>query len=151
MYRGGAEHETVRAIKAAVQIPVFANGDIDTPQRARAILAATGCDGIMIGRAAQGRPWIFDEVNYFLATNELRADLPLEKVRDIMRAHLEDLYAFYGDATGVRVARKHLIWYCQQHPGKDSLRAALVTCETPREQLFAIESLCEADAFEAAV
>jgi tRNA-dihydrouridine synthase B len=153
MYRGDAEHETVRAIKQSVKIPVFANGDIDSPARARAILAATGCDGIMIGRAAQGRPWIFDEVNYFLATNELRADLPLEKVRDIMRAHLEDLYAFYGDATGVRVARKHLIWYCQQHPGKDSLRAALVTCETPREQLFAIESLCEADAdaVEAAV
>ena len=151
MYRGDAEHETVRLIKERVKIPVFANGDIDTPEQARAILAATGCDGIMLGRAAQGRPWIFDEVNYFLATNELRADLPLEKVRDIMRAHLEDLYAFYGDATGVRVARKHLIWYCQQHPGKDSLRAALVTCETPREQLFAIESLCEADAFEAAV
>jgi tRNA-dihydrouridine synthase B len=151
MYRGDAEHETVRLIKERVKIPVFANGDIDTPEQARAILAATGCDGIMLGRAAQGRPWIFDEVNYFLATNELRADLPLEKVRDIMRAHLEDLYAFYGDATGVRVARKHLIWYCRQHPGKDSLRAALLTCETPRDQLFAIESLCGADAVEAAV
>jgi tRNA-dihydrouridine synthase B len=151
MYRGAAEHETVRAIKESVKIPVFANGDIDSPQRARAILTATGCDGIMIGRAAQGRPWIFDEVNFFLATNELRADLPLEKVRDIMRAHLEDLYAFYGDATGVRVARKHLIWYCQQHPGKDSLRESLVTVETPLGQLSAIEALCETDAMNAAV
>ena len=73
MYQGNAEHETVRAIKAAVRIPVFANGDIDSPQRARQILDATGCDGIMIGRAAQGRPWIFDEVNFFLATGENRA------------------------------------------------------------------------------
>jgi len=151
MYRGVAEHETVRMIKESVKIPVFANGDIDSPQRAREILAATGCDGIMIGRAAQGRPWIFDEVNYFLATNELRADLPLEKVRDIMRAHLEDLYAFYGDATGVRVARKHLIWYCQQHPGKDSLRTSLVAFETPREQLSALDALCEARSIDAAV
>jgi tRNA-dihydrouridine synthase B len=151
MYRGVAEHETVRMIKESVKIPVFANGDIDSPQRAREILAATGCDGIMIGRAAQGRPWIFDEVNYFLATNELRADLPLEKVRDIMRAHLEDLYAFYGDATGVRVARKHLIWYCQQHPGKDSLRTSLVAFETPREQLSALDALCEARSMDAAV
>ncbi len=106
------------AIKAAVKIPVFANGDIDSPQRAREILQATGCDGIMIGRAAQGRPWIFDEVNFFLVTGESRAALALEKVRDIMRAHLEDLYAFYGDETGVRVARKHLSWYFRQHADK---------------------------------
>jgi tRNA-dihydrouridine synthase B len=135
MYQGCAEHDTVAMIKASLQIPVFANGDIDSPQRAKQILAHTGCDGIMIGRAAQGRPWIFDEVNFFLSSGELRADLALEKVRDIMRAHLEDLYAFYGDATGVRVARKHLSWYFRQHPGQEALRNRLVQIETPREQL----------------
>jgi tRNA-dihydrouridine synthase B len=135
MYQGDAEHETVAAIKAHVKIPVFANGDIDSPERARDILAQTGCDGIMIGRAAQGRPWIFDEVNFFLATGEFRGVLALEKVRDIMRAHLEDLYALYGDETGVRVARKHLSWYFRQHPGQEALRNRLVTIETPRDQL----------------
>jgi tRNA-dihydrouridine synthase B len=135
LYQGDAEHETVAAIKAAIKIPVFANGDVDSPKRAWQILRDTGCDGIMIGRAAQGRPWIFDEVNSFLTTGELRAELALEKVRDIMRAHLEDLYAFYGDETGVRVARKHLSWYFRQHPGQDALRNRLVLIETPREQL----------------
>jgi tRNA-dihydrouridine synthase B len=135
MYQGNAEHETVAIIKANLQIPVFANGDIDSPQRAKQILIDTGCDGILIGRAAQGRPWIFDEVNFFLANGELRRDLALENVRDIMRAHLEDLYAFYGDATGVRVARKHLSWYFRQHPGQEALRNRLVQIETPLEQL----------------
>jgi tRNA-dihydrouridine synthase B len=135
MYLGAAEHETVTAIKARIKIPVFANGDIDTPQRACEILQSTGCDGVMIGRAAQGRPWIFDEVNFFLGTGELRGVLALEKVRDIMRAHLEDLYGLYGDATGVRVARKHLSWYFRQHPGQEVLRNRLVTIETPGEQL----------------
>jgi tRNA-dihydrouridine synthase B len=135
LYHGNAEHETVAAIKAAIKIPVFANGDVDSPQRARQILRDTGCDGIMIGRAAQGRPWIFDEVNSFLTKGELRTELALEKVRDIMRAHLEDLYAFYGDETGVRVARKHLSWYFRQHPGQDALRNRLVLIETAREQL----------------
>ncbi|MEA3197527.1 MAG: tRNA-dihydrouridine synthase [Gammaproteobacteria bacterium] len=135
LYQGYAEHETVATIKGTIKIPVFANGDVDSPLRAKAVLDATGCDGIMIGRAAQGRPWIFDEVNFFLSTGESRATLALEKVRDIMRAHLEDLYAFYGDETGVRVARKHLSWYFQQHPGQDALRNRLVRIETPAEQL----------------
>ena len=135
MYRGNAEHETVRAIKQSVGIPVFANGDIDSPLRAREILAFTGCDGIMIGRAAQGRPWIFDEVNFLMRTGKLREELAREKVRDIIRAHLEDLYDFYGDETGVRVARKHLSWYFRQHPGQEALRDRLVRIETPQEQL----------------
>ncbi len=135
MYQGNAEHETVAAIKSKIKIPVFANGDIDSPQRAREVLERTGCDGIMIGRAAQGRPWIFDEVNFFLETGELRGELAPEKVRDIMRAHLEDLYSLYGDETGVRVARKHLSWYFQQHPGQEALRNRLVTIESPEEQL----------------
>ncbi len=135
MYKGDAEHETVAAIKAAIKIPVFANGDIDSPHRAREVLRTSGCDGLLIGRAAQGRPWIFDEVNFFLRTGESREALALEKVRDIMRAHLEDLYAFYGAATGVRVARKHLNWYFQRHPGQEALRHRLVRIETPAEQL----------------
>jgi len=135
MFQGVAEHETVRAIKGSVDIPVLANGDIDSPIRAREILNYTGCDGVMIGRAAQGRPWIFDEVNFFVETGNLREDLAQENVRDIMRAHLEDLYDFYGDETGVRVARKHLSWYFRQHPGQEALRDRLVRIETPREQL----------------
>jgi tRNA-dihydrouridine synthase B len=135
LYQGDAEHETAAAIKASIKIPVFANGDVDSPQRAGQILRATGCDGIMIGRAAQGRPWIFDEVNFFLAEGKSRANLALENVRDIMRAHLEDLYSFYGDETGVRVARKHLSWYFRQHPGQEDLRDRLVRIGTPQEQL----------------
>ncbi|HEY2686527.1 MAG TPA: tRNA dihydrouridine synthase DusB [Steroidobacteraceae bacterium] len=138
MYQGNAEHETVALIKSKIKIPVLANGDIDSPRRAREILLKTQCDGVLIGRAAQGRPWIFDEVNFFLATGELREDLAREKVRDIMRAHLEDLYAFYGEDTGVRVARKHLSWYLRQHPGQEALRDRLVQVATPREQLSAL-------------
>jgi tRNA-dihydrouridine synthase B len=150
LYQGIAEHETVAAIKAAIKIPVFANGDVDSPQRAQQILRATGCDGIMIGRAAQGRPWIFDEVNFFLATGESRATLALEKVRDIMRAHLEDLYAFYGDETGVRVARKHLSWYFRQHPGQEALRNRLVQIETPQEQLSTLLENYDTSVYRAA-
>ena len=135
LYQGNAEHETVAAIKSRIKIPVFANGDIRSAGQAQQILRATGCDGVMIGRAAQGRPWIFDEVNFLLATGQSRAVLAPEKVRAIMRAHLEDLYAFYGDETGVRVARKHLSWYFRQYPGQDALRNRLVRIETPKEQL----------------
>ena len=141
MYQGDAEYETVRAIKESVRIPVFANGDIDSPHKAQAVLAATGCDGIMIGRAAQGKPWIFEEVNFFLSTGKLRTELPLQKVRDTMRVHLENLYAFYGDATGIRVARKHLSWYCRHHPGRDLLRKRLMQLETTHEQLSALWEL----------
>jgi tRNA-dihydrouridine synthase B len=141
MYSGDAEHDTVRAIKSQVRIPVFANGDIDSPERAAAVLEATGCDGIMIGRGAQGRPWIFEEVNFFLAKGQLRPMLPLEKVRDTMRVHLEDLYAFYGDATGVRMARKHLSWYCRHTPGSDAVRKRLMQLETTQEQLSALREL----------
>jgi tRNA-dihydrouridine synthase B len=150
LFQGIAEHETAAAIKAAIRIPVFANGDVDSPQRAQQILRASGCDGIMIGRAAQGRPWIFDEVNFFLATGESRAALALEKVRDIMRAHLEDLYAFYGDETGVRVARKHLSWYFRQHPGQDALRNRLVQIETPQEQLSTLLENYDTSVYRAA-
>ena len=135
MYRGEAEHDTVREIKSELKIPVIANGDIETAEQAREVLRRTGCDAVMIGRGAFGKPWIFDEVNFFLLTGEFRPPLALEIVRDIMRAHLEDLYSLYGDDTGVRVARKHLSWYCRQHPGRDDLRAILMRAQTPHEQL----------------
>jgi tRNA-dihydrouridine synthase B len=150
MYQGFAEHETAALIKSRVRIPVFANGDVDSPQRAAQILQATGCDGIMIGRAAQGRPWIFDEVNFFLAEGKLRPNLARENVRDIMRAHLEDLYSFYGDETGVRVARKHLSWYFRQHPGQEKLRDRLVRIDTPHEQLSTLLEHYETEMHRAA-
>ncbi len=144
LYKGAAEFDSVRAIKASVKIPVFANGDIASPQRAREILRSTGCDGVMIGRAAQGQPWIFDDVNFFIANGLPRAELPRQKVRDIMRAHLEDLYSFYGDETGVRVARKHLSWYCEQHPGCGEMRKRLMQIETPQGQLSAALQIFDA-------
>jgi tRNA-dihydrouridine synthase B len=150
MYQGIAEHETVRTIKEMIRIPVFANGDIDSPIRAQEIFATTGCDGIMIGRAAQGRPWIFDDVNFFLRRGELREELAPENVRDIMRAHLEDLYDFYGDATGVRVARKHLRWYLRQSFGHEALQNRLLRIETPREQLATLLEHCDARVHRAA-
>jgi tRNA-dihydrouridine synthase B len=111
LYQGEAEYETIAAVKAAVRIPVFANGDIDTASKAAQVLAATGCDGVMIGRAAQGRPWIFREVNAYLAGQA--PPLPPEptELRDIMLTHFAALYALYGEDAGVRVARKHLGWY----------------------------------------
>ena len=111
LFRGEAEYDTIRAIKQAVRIPVFANGDIDSGVKARAVLEETGADGVMIGRAAQGRPWIFRELRHYLATGRALAAPAPREVRDIMLAHLEQLYAFYGEHAGVRVARKHLGWY----------------------------------------
>ena len=130
LFRGSAEHETVRAIKSAVKIPVFANGDIESPQQAREIFRATGADGVMIGRAAQGRPWIFREVKFFLATGYVHVPVALAEVRDILLAHLEALYSHYGEDTGVRVARKHLGWYCQHHSGAGEFRKRVMTATT---------------------
>jgi len=111
LYQGPAEYATIRAIKAAVRIPIFANGDIDSGAKARAVLEETGADAVMIGRAAQGRPWIFREIRHFLTTGQDFPQPAHAEVRDIMLAHLEQLYAFYGEHAGVRVARKHLGWY----------------------------------------
>jgi tRNA-dihydrouridine synthase B len=134
MFRGSAEHESVAAIKAAVKIPVFANGDIDSPARAREIFQATGVDGVMIGRGAQGRPWIFREVNFFLETGRAHVPVALQEVRDILLAHLKALYSHYGEDTGVRVARKHLSWYCQHHSEAGEFRKRVMTATTTDEQ-----------------
>lgn len=123
-YRGAAEYDTIRAIKSAVSIPVFANGDVDSGRKAHAVLQETGADGVMIGRAAQGRPWIFREVKEYLASGREVAPPALAEVRDIMLAHLDTLYAFYGEHTGVRVARKHLGWY-RDVSIRDAMSAAL--------------------------
>jgi tRNA-dihydrouridine synthase B len=115
-YNGVAEYETIAAIKAMLRIPVIANGDVDSPQKAKAVLDATGCDAVMIGRAAQGRPWIFGQVAHFLASGELLPEPSLLEVRDILLGHLEHLHAFYGETSGVRIARKHLGWYAKDRP-----------------------------------
>jgi tRNA-dihydrouridine synthase B len=113
LYTGEAEYDTIRAIRAEVRIPVFANGDIDTPQKAREVLDYCGADGVMIGRAAHGAPWIFRDVNGFLTTGETPPPLSRANLRDIILAHLESIYAFYGEDSGLRIARKHLGWYSE--------------------------------------
>jgi tRNA-dihydrouridine synthase B len=113
-YDGAAEYETIRDIKSAIGIPVFANGDVNAPQKAREVLDFTGADGVMIGRASHGAPWIFGSVNAFLNGGNAYAALSRAEVRDIILAHLDSLYVFYGEGSGVRIARKHLGWYCEQ-------------------------------------
>ncbi len=140
-FNGEAEYETIRKICRAVSIPVFANGDITTPQRAARVLAITGADGVMIGRAAQGNPWIFREIRHFLDTGMLLAPPPVEEVSEVMHRHLSQLHAAYGEAVGVRVARKHISWYLQGRPGADRYRNLLMRCDSVREQ-FALLSDC---------
>jgi tRNA-dihydrouridine synthase B len=113
-YAGEAEYETIRNIKSAVRIPIFANGDIKTPQKAREVLDFTGADGVMLGRASHGAPWIFRSVNTYLHSGIAAPALSRTEVRDIILGHLSSLYAFYGEDLGVRIARKHLGWYCEQ-------------------------------------
>ena len=134
-FSGDAEYETVAAVKQAVGIPVFVNGDIDCPAKALKVLAQTGADGVMIGRAAQGRPWIFREVRAAMNGTTI-APPSLTEVRAIMLSHLEALYSFYGESHGVRVARKHLGWYCRLHPEVGHLPAEMLTIGSAREQLM---------------
>jgi tRNA-dihydrouridine synthase B len=115
-YTGMAEYDTIAAIKTQLTIPVIANGDIDSPQKAKYVLDATGCDAVMIGRAAQGKPWIFREVAHYLATGETLPPPSLGEIRDVLLGHLEHLHAFYGEHQGVRIARKHLGWYAKDRP-----------------------------------
>jgi len=135
LYRGAAEYDTIRDIKQAVAIPVIANGDIDTPQKAREVLEFTGADGIMIGRAAQGRPWIFREIDHFLQTGKLLPPPQTREVRDILLQHLENLYSFYGQYTGVRVARKHIAWYSKGLRNGAEFRRTINRTDTSQLQL----------------
>ncbi|HQV41202.1 MAG: tRNA dihydrouridine synthase DusB [Moraxellaceae bacterium] len=115
-YMGAAEYNTIRAVKQSVNIPVFANGDIDSAEKAEMVLVQTGCDGIMVGRGAHGRPWIFREINHFLRTQEHLPPPSSDEVRETVLGHLEDLYAFYGEFQGLRFARKHMSWYSEYLP-----------------------------------
>merc|ERR1712137_1519446 len=118
MYKGEAEYQTIRDIKRSVSIPVTANGDIDSPQKAKQVLEYTGADAIMIGRAAQGRPWIFREINHYLTTGEFLPEPELDEVRSILMEHLTNLHQFYGEIMGPRIARKHVGWYLQAQDEK---------------------------------
>jgi tRNA-dihydrouridine synthase B len=152
-YTGEAEYDTIAAIKQAVSIPVLANGDIVCPHKAREVLRKTGADALMIGRAAQGRPWIFREIGHFLRTGETMPALPPRDVGDILLGHLEHLYEFYGEETGVRIARKHLGWYAKDRPENAAFRHVVNRAETAVEQLrFASEyfAALEAGAFDSA-
>jgi tRNA-dihydrouridine synthase B len=137
---GPVEYETIRAVKGAVSIPVIANGDIDTPQKARAVLELTGADAVMIGRAAQGRPWIFREMRHFLDCGETLAPPLVEAMRSVILEHLCDHCEFYGEAAGVRIARKHLGWYARGLVGGDAFRHEINQLETAAAQIAAVNA-----------
>lgn len=138
-YKGEAEYDTIAEVKQAVSIPVFANGDIDSPQKAKQVIAHTGADAVMIGRGAQGRPWLFREINHFLATGELMEEPSLDEIRTVLLGHLQELRTFYGDYLGVRIARKHVGWYLQAQPEGKTFRKEFNVLETAEEQTQALE------------
>lgn len=133
-YQGLAEYQTIAAVKAAVSVPVVANGDIDSPLKAYRVLNETGADAVMIGRAAQGRPWIFQEIAHFLATGDLLAPPPVLQVRDWLLEHLDDHYQLYGEFAGVRTARKHIGWAIKHLPGGESFRQVMNAMESSAQQ-----------------
>ncbi|WP_342620762.1 tRNA dihydrouridine synthase DusB [Rhodoferax sp. GW822-FHT02A01] len=138
-YKGQAEYDTVAAVKAALRIPVVANGDIDSPERARDVLARTGADAVMIGRAAQGRPWIFREISHYLKTGEHLAPPLVSEVKRLLVEHLHDHYNLYGEFIGVRSARKHIGWYVRALPGGEAFRAHINTLDACQQQVQAVE------------
>ena len=137
-FAGHAEYDTLAEVKASVRLPVIANGDIETPREARAVLKLTGADGLMIGRAAFGRPWIFREIEHFLATGTELAPPPPAEIEAVVREHVEGLYALYGEAQGLRVARKHLGWYTKALPQGERFRQAVVRLEAAATQRAAV-------------
>ena len=134
-FKGTAEYKTIAQIKRNVSIPVIANGDIDTPEKSLEVLRLSGADALMIGRGAQGRPWVFSELNYYRETGRHLPPLDKNEVRDIMLGHLNDLYQFYGEITGVRVARKHLSWYCARLKNSGDFRTRVVRVESASGQI----------------
>jgi tRNA-dihydrouridine synthase B len=135
LYTGDAEYDTIAAIKQSVAIPVVANGDVTSPEKAKRVLDATGVDAVMIGRAAQGRPWIFREVAHYLATGERLAPPSLLDIRDILLGHVHALHEFYGEQAGVRIARKHLGWYAKDRPENAAFRDVVNRAESAGEQI----------------
>jgi tRNA-dihydrouridine synthase B len=137
-FSGDAEYDTIAAVKAEVGIPVIANGDISTPEQVKQVLDYTRADGVMIGRAAQGRPWMFREIQHYLETGGRLPPPEVTEIRSVLVAHLHDLYQFYGEHTGLRVARKHISWYTKGLAGSAAFRHAMNQLETCREQLAAV-------------
>ena len=136
---GDAEYNTIAEVKSRIGIPVIANGDIDSPEKARDVLRRTGADALMIGRAAQGRPWIFREIEHYLTSGKHLPAPQVTEIRDVLVRHLHDLYALYGEQGGVRVARKHIGWYVRGLAGAFEFRRSMNKLETARQQLVAVE------------
>jgi tRNA-dihydrouridine synthase B len=134
-YKGFAEYDTIAEVKSRVNIPVIANGDIDSPEKAKSVLQHTLADAVMIGRAAQGRPWIFREINHYLETGTLLAPPSTYEVSQLLQNHLENLYSFYGEYMGVRIARKHIGWYLKHYPDTDTFRKKIYKVEAAQQQL----------------
>ncbi len=137
-YSGEAEYDTIKAVKAAAKIPVIANGDITTPEKARQVLEHTGADAIMIGRAAQGRPWLFREIGHYLATGEQLPAPEVQEIHAVLLAHLDELYSFYGQPTGLCMARKHIAWYTRGLADSAQFRHAMNQLASPDAQLEAV-------------
>lgn len=142
-FLGQAEYDTIAEVVNAVKIPVFANGDIDTPQKAKAVLDHTCAAAVMIGRAAQGRPWIFREIDHYLKTGDLLPELSLRSVQEILLAHLRDLYEFYGDVLGPRIARKHVSWYLKTVEGSEDFRKSFNALDNADAQLTSVQTFFE--------
>ena len=138
-YTGDAEYDTIAAVKASVNIPIIANGDITTPEKARFVLQQTGADAVMIGRAAQGRPWLFREIEYFLKTGTHLPAPEVGEIHRVLRAHVHELYGFYGEHTGLRVSRKHISWYTKGLAGSAQFRHRMNQLESIAEQLAAVD------------
>jgi tRNA-dihydrouridine synthase B len=135
LYHGDAEYETIAAVKSRIGIPVVANGDIDSPEKAKQVLRITGADALMIGRAAQGRPWIFREINHYLTSSEILPAPRIHEIQEILNEHLLDHYAFYGEYTGLRTARKHIAWYCKGLRNSHAFRHLMNSAEDCKTQL----------------
>ncbi len=142
-YRGDAEYDTIAQVKSEIGIPVIANGDVTSPEKAKYVLEYTNADAVMIGRAAQGRPWIFREIDYFLNTGKLLPEPPVLEVRDILIGHLKNLYEFYGEYTGVRMARKHISWYSKGQRHGAAFRKCVNNVETVKDQLNMVNEFFE--------
>jgi len=134
-YKGTAEYDTIARVVKSVSIPVIANGDIDSPQKAKHVLTATGAAGVMIGRAAQGRPWLFQEIEHYLSTGSLLPCISLTDMQRTVMHHIEALYEFYGSETGKRIARKHVRWYFERLPGGKSFSQSFNKLDCPKKQL----------------
>ncbi|MFS1562535.1 MAG: tRNA dihydrouridine synthase DusB [Candidatus Arsenophonus phytopathogenicus] len=143
LFNGVAEYDSIRAAKQNVTIPIIANGDITDPLKARAVLDYTGADALMIGRAAQGRPWIFREIQHYLETGELLPPMPIAEVQCLMQAHVKELHDFYGLSKGIPIARKHVSWYLREHAPDDQFRRTFNTIEDASEQLEVLEAYFE--------